>query len=223
MQNLKTKAISLGRTLVPAYLKNAFVYLSFHCIAEIYGYCNYNIYVIEHLTLFNATYVCMYRGRSLWNYPWNWAIQLGLGEGPIGIMGPMSQPRGYHWSRVTHADMYSHTIMWFPYQLYSRQLRVTCILIFRGAVSHRARASMIFCSVLSSSCWNWDEFKFPEKSCYKKDCLSFACVYVWLCQMLDAILMAIGNTSCCILKISWSRQSIRASTPNLHNSQPQAL
>ena len=39
-------------------------------------------------------YVCMYRGRPSWNCPWEGAIQLGQGEGPIGIVGPISQPRG---------------------------------------------------------------------------------------------------------------------------------
>ena len=47
-----------------------------------------------------------------------------------------------NWSRVTHAaDMYLHTTVCFPYQLYFRQLRVTCILMNRGAVSHRAQLS----------------------------------------------------------------------------------
>ena len=81
----------------------------------------------------------MYRGRPLWNCPWNRAIQLGLGKGLIGIVGSMSQFRWNHRSRVTRADMYSHTIVCFPYQIYSGQLRVIRILIFRGAVSHRAR------------------------------------------------------------------------------------
>ena len=89
-------------------------------------------------------YVCMYRGRPSWNCPWEGAIQLSQEEGPIGIMGPMSRPLGYHWSHVTHACMYSHTIVCFPYQLYSRQLRVTCILIYRGAVSHRARVGSVY-------------------------------------------------------------------------------
>ena len=35
----------------------------------------------------------MYRGHPSWSCPWNWAVQLGQGEGPIGIVGPMSQPR----------------------------------------------------------------------------------------------------------------------------------
>ena len=34
----------------------------------------------------------MYVCRPSWNCPWNRAIQLGLGEGPIRIVGPMSQP-----------------------------------------------------------------------------------------------------------------------------------
>ena len=37
---------------------------------------------------------CMYRGRSLWRCPWEQAFQLGEGEGPIGLVGPISQPRG---------------------------------------------------------------------------------------------------------------------------------
>ena len=36
----------------------------------------------------------MYRGRLSWKCPWNRALQLDLGEGPIRIVGPMSQPRG---------------------------------------------------------------------------------------------------------------------------------
>ena len=26
--------------------------------------------------------------------PWDWAVQLGQGQGPIGLVGPISQPRG---------------------------------------------------------------------------------------------------------------------------------
>ena len=37
--------------------------------------------------------MCMYRG-PLWNCPWNQAVQLGLGEGPMDKIGPMSQTRG---------------------------------------------------------------------------------------------------------------------------------
>ena len=36
----------------------------------------------------------MYRGCPSWNCPLLRALQLGLGEGPIGIMGRTSQPRG---------------------------------------------------------------------------------------------------------------------------------
>ena len=39
-------------------------------------------------------YVCMYRGRPSWRCPWDRVFQLGQGEGPIGLMGPISQPRG---------------------------------------------------------------------------------------------------------------------------------
>ena len=39
-------------------------------------------------------YVCMYRGRPSWRCPWDRAFQLGQGEGPIGLVGPISQPRG---------------------------------------------------------------------------------------------------------------------------------
>ena len=39
------------------------------------------------------SHVCMYRGRPWWRCPWDWAFQLGQGEGPIGIVGPISQPR----------------------------------------------------------------------------------------------------------------------------------
>ena len=37
-------------------------------------------------------YVCTYRGCPLWNCQLLQAVQLGLGEGLIGIVGPMSQP-----------------------------------------------------------------------------------------------------------------------------------
>ena len=56
--------------------------------------------------------VYMYIGCPSWNCPLLRALQLGLGEEPIGIVGPMSQPRGiintasltlYH----THAVSYS--------------------------------------------------------------------------------------------------------------------
>ena len=74
-------------------------------------------------------YVCMYRGRPLWNCPWNWAIQLGQGEGPIELVGPIFQPRGYHWSRVMHAGSSLHTEYAFCGQLYFGQLRVTRFLM----------------------------------------------------------------------------------------------
>ena len=43
---------------------------------------------------FVCMYLCMYRGRPSWRCPWDWAFQLGQGEGPIGIVVRISQPRG---------------------------------------------------------------------------------------------------------------------------------
>ena len=74
-------------------------------------------------SIFLTGYVCMYRGCPPWNCSLLWAVQLGLGEGPIGIVGPISQPRG------THAGSYLRTSVRFLSQLYFRQLRVSCILI----------------------------------------------------------------------------------------------
>ena len=39
-------------------------------------------------------YVYMYRGCPSWNCPLLRAVQLGQGEGLIGIVGPISQPHG---------------------------------------------------------------------------------------------------------------------------------
>ena len=36
----------------------------------------------------------MYRGCPSWRCPWDRAFQLGQGEGPIGLVGLKSQPRG---------------------------------------------------------------------------------------------------------------------------------
>ena len=47
-----------------------------------------------NLWLALLTYACMYRGSPLWRCPRDRAFQLGLGEGPIGLVGPISQPRG---------------------------------------------------------------------------------------------------------------------------------
>ena len=62
-------------------------------------------------------------------------MESGVPTGPRGgtiiKVGPMSQPGG--------TLIRTHAKMRFPNQLYSWQLRVTCILICRGAVSHRAR------------------------------------------------------------------------------------
>ena len=55
-------------------------------------------------------------------------VQLGLGEGPIKSGSNIPTP-------------YTLTTVRFLCQLYSWQLRMTCILIYKGAVSHRAHGA----------------------------------------------------------------------------------
>ena len=67
----------------------------------------------------------MYRDCPSWKCPWKRAVQLGQGEGLIGIVGPMSQPRG---TIDTGSLALNHTHafnMRFLRQFYSGQLRVT--------------------------------------------------------------------------------------------------
>ena len=60
------------------------------------------VQVLDRLLLLNSVvmyfcsipYVCMYRGHPSWRCPWDRAFQLAQGEGPIGFLGPISQPRG---------------------------------------------------------------------------------------------------------------------------------
>ena len=80
---------------------------------------------------------------SLCGVPMGSDVQLGLGEGPIGIVGPMSQPRG---TIDTASRTLAHIctlVCAFCSQLYSGQLRVTCFLIYVGR-------AMVFMSVLLS-------------------------------------------------------------------------
>ena len=70
----------------------------------------------------------MYRGRPSWNCPWKGAVQLGQGEGPIGIVGPISQPRGT--IGTASLGSYFGTDVHFLNQLYFRQLRVSCVLMW---------------------------------------------------------------------------------------------
>ena len=88
-------------------------------------------------------YVCIYRGRPWWRCPWDRAFQLGLGEGPIGIVDPISQPRDTI-DTASSTLICTHAHRRFPNQLYSRQLRETCFLIYKGAESHRGRRNR-FC------------------------------------------------------------------------------
>ena len=63
---------------------------------EIIVASNNNVSSISNLSegLRQLTNVCMYRGRPSGRCLWNRAFQLGQGEGPIGIVGPISQPHG---------------------------------------------------------------------------------------------------------------------------------
>ena len=68
-------------------------------------------------------YVCMYRGRPSWRCPWDRAFQLGQGEGPIGIVGPISQPRNII-DTMSHTLQLTNTLLCvFRGNFYSRQLR----------------------------------------------------------------------------------------------------
>ena len=63
----------------------------------------------------------------------------GPGGGAHQLMGPMSQPRG---TIATASHTLDHTYalnVRFLSQLYSGQLRVSCILLWGGTVAHRAR------------------------------------------------------------------------------------
>ena len=68
-------------------------------------------------------YVCMYRGCHLWNCPRDRAFQLGLGEGPINKLGPMTKPLGTI-DTASCTLIRTHACIHFLSQLYSRQLRV---------------------------------------------------------------------------------------------------
>ena len=87
---------------------------------------------------FIQMYVCVCRGCPLWNAHGK-GRPIGPGVGTDQV-GPMSQPCGYRWSRVMHAGSYLRTSSAFCSQLYSGQLRVTCILILKVlAVSFTGR------------------------------------------------------------------------------------
>ena len=79
--------------------------------------------------MYVCMYVCMYIGRPSWRYPWDRAFQLGQGEGPIGLVGPISQPRGtINTASLTLDHTYALNVR-FLNQLYFRQLWVSCILM----------------------------------------------------------------------------------------------
>ena len=66
----------------------------------------------------------------------------GPGEGAINKVGPMSQPCSII-DTASRTMICTNTQVRSPNQLYSRQLRVTCTLIYRGAVSHQANKRKI--------------------------------------------------------------------------------
>ena len=85
----------------------------------------------------SAESVCMYRRRPSWRCPWDRAFYLDQGEGPIVLMGPISQPAVPlipHHSRwiVLTLDRTHAFNMRFLSQLYFRQLRVSRILFFQS-------------------------------------------------------------------------------------------
>ena len=147
-----------------------------------------------------CVYVCLefaLRGVSLER-----GVQRGLGEGPIRSGSNVQTPQ-YHWYRVTHARSYSRTYMHFPSQLYSRQLRVSFFLMFRGAVTHQAHLVSDFGLFLCSKihfyfqlmlCWvigvtgviallavNWESW--AGRGCVsQKAWMGEPCALAWSCQ-----------------------------------------
>ena len=53
-----------------------------------------HVYLVYAYASVACICICMYGGCSLWKCPWNREVQLGLGEGTINKVGPMSQLRG---------------------------------------------------------------------------------------------------------------------------------
>ena len=74
-------------------------------------------------------YVCMYIdiGRPSWNCPLLWAVQLGLGEGPIGIVGPISKPRGT--SNSASLKLYHTYALVFSDLTLLYAAKVSCVLM----------------------------------------------------------------------------------------------
>ena len=81
--------------------------------------------------------------------------QLGLGEGPIKSWYYVPTPL-YQWYLVTHSASYSRTYVRFLSQLYSRQLRVSCFLMFRGACTYvqYQHLAQVWCKLVWMLCYN---------------------------------------------------------------------
>ena len=97
--------------------------------------------------------VCMYicsEVALLCGVPIERGVQLGLGKGPIKSGSPMSQPRGYHRSRVTHTGSYLANVCAFCNQLDSGQLRVIILFTLAGRIFYQKwhKRSEIFCPTI---------------------------------------------------------------------------
>ena len=125
----------------------------------------------------------MYRGRPSWNCPWEGAIQLGQGEGPIGIVGPISQPRGTkaprhsRWNVLVHLRALSEpTLLWAA-------KGVLCPHV-GGTVTHRAHSEEC-CSIyyassaLNETCVHPNLW--PSLKCSKNPTQGYACVCLLAC------------------------------------------
>ena len=95
--------------------------------------------------------VCMYRGRLMWRCPWDRAFQLGRGEGPIGIVGPISQPRGTI-DTASHAGSYLCTQRAFSEPTLISAAKGLLYPHVGGTVTHQARyygrCNMCMCQLI---------------------------------------------------------------------------
>ena len=116
-------------------------------------------------------YVCMYRGRPSWKCPWKGAVQLGQGEGPIGIVGLISQPRGIIDTASRTLQRTSTLLCVFRGNFYSRQLRAICILMNRGALLHQA---WYVCMCIVRTYTEWTVNRNGMCMCWNGACLTTA-------------------------------------------------
>ena len=87
-------------------------------------------------------YVCMYRGRPSWRCPWDQAFQWAKWSDPSGSWVQYPNPAVPSIPRHARWFILAHEVC-FLYQLYSRQLRVTCFLMFTVHMLHWISVSHI--------------------------------------------------------------------------------